>query len=95
MSKRFDYGLILVERLKKAPGVFMDVKTVAKEFDIPEAYLEKIAQEFKRAGWLESRRGAGGGYRLKKEISMPEIINYFSRPFEICPINRILEKSRK
>ncbi len=91
MGKRFDYGLVLIERLKQASG-FIDVRTIAREHHIPEAYLEKIAQEFKRAGWLESRRGLGGGYRLIKDpatISVAELINFYERPYEICPITRI------
>lgn len=89
-KRKFDYGLILTEHLKKSPGEFLDVRNIANEYKIPRAYLEKIAQELRRAGLLESRRGAGGGYRLKKEdVSVSDIINLFDRPFEICPINRL------
>jgi len=91
-KKRFDYGLILIERLKKAEGEFLDVRRVAKDHGIPGAYLEKIAQEFRRQGWLESRRGLGGGYRLAREpeeVSVGAIINFFERPYEICPITRL------
>ena len=92
MSKRFDYGLILIERLKKEPSEFLDVRRVAKEHKIPPAYLEKIAQEFKKAGWLESRRGLGGGYKLTKEISVSELIKFFERPYEFCPVGRLVKK---
>ncbi len=91
MHKRFDYGLVLVERLKKSPGEFLDVRGIAREYKIPRAYLEKIAQEFKRAGWIESRRGAGGGYRILRDVQMSELIKFFERPYEICPITRILK----
>jgi Rrf2 family protein len=93
--KRLDYGIILIESLKVSGGGFVDIKSIARERKIPEAYLEKIAQEFKRAGWLESRRGFGGGYRLVKnpeEISVSALINFYSRPYEICPINRVAKK---
>ena len=88
MRKRFDYGLILIERLKKEPNSFLDVRTIAKEHKIPAAYLEKIAQEFKRAGWLESRRGIGGGYRLAKEISVAKLIQFFEKPYQFCPMGK-------
>ncbi len=88
MSKRFDYGLILIERLKKEPNEFLDVRTIAKEHKIPMAYLEKIAQEFKKAGWLESRRGLGGGYRLAKEVSVSELIQFFEKSYEFCPMGK-------
>jgi len=88
MSKRFDYGLILIERLKKEPNEFLDVRTIAKEYKIPAAYLEKIAQEFKKAGWLESRRGREGGYRLIRETSVSDLINFFEKSYQFCPLGK-------
>jgi len=88
MSKRFDYGLILIERLKKEPNEFLDVRTIAKEYKIPAAYLEKVAQEFKKAGWLESRRGREGGYRLIRETSVSDLINFFEKSYQFCPLGK-------
>ena len=88
MSKRFDYGLILIERLKKEPRGFLDVRTIAKEYKIPAAYLEKVAQEFKKAGWLESRRGREGGYRLIRETSVSDLINFFEKSYQFCPLGK-------
>ena len=93
LRKKFDYGLILVERLKRAEGLFLDVGTVAKEHKVSMAYLEKIAQELKRAGFMESRRGRDGGYRLTREVSIAELMRFFERPFEFCPIGRLKIKS--
>ena len=93
MKKRFDYGLILVESLKRRGGGFLNVGTVAKEHKISPAYLEKIAQELKRAGFMESRRGRDGGSRLTKEVSIAELMRFFERPFEFCPIGRLKIKS--
>lgn len=82
-----------MERLKQESGLFLNVRTIAQEYKIPPAYLEKIAQEFKKAGWLESRRGAGGGYRLKREISVGELMKFFERPYEFCPVGRLKIKN--
>ncbi|QQG42408.1 MAG: Rrf2 family transcriptional regulator [Candidatus Giovannonibacteria bacterium] len=88
--KKFDYGVILIERLKVADGAYLDAKSVAKEHGLPTAYMEKVAQELRRAGWLEARRGIGGGYRLiKKDLQVSELINFFERPYNICPITRL------
>ena len=79
--KRFDYALILLEYLKQKKGGFVDVRSVAKESNLPGAYLEKVAQELKRAGWLESRKGAGGGYRLVKDpasVSVETLIRFYA-----------------
>lgn len=94
MARKFDYGIILIERLKAAEGAYLDVKSVAKRHGLPEAYMEKVAQELRRAGWLEARRGIGGGYKLiKKDSEISELINFFERPYNICPINRLTKKS--
>lgn len=91
---RFDYGLVLIENLKKAPpaGGFMDAKAIARAHNLSPSLMEKVAQEFKRAGWLLSKRGAGGGYKIvKNEVSVADVINFFERPYKICPINRIVK----
>lgn len=95
MKKRFDYALILVERLRQKNGGFANVKTIAKEFKLPPAYLEKVAQELKRAGWLEARKGAGGGYRLAKnpkEVSVGALINFYEPVYSFCPVLREFKK---
>jgi len=91
MRRKIDYAIILVDRLKRAKELFVDVSVVAHESLLPYAFLEKVAQELKRKGLLESKRGAGGGYRLAKthrKVSTGEIINLFYRPYEVCPLLR-------
>lgn len=95
MRKKIDYAIILVDRLKRAEESFIDVSVVAFESRLPYAYLEKVSQELKRKGLLESKRGAGGGYRLARihrKVSTGEIINLFYRPYEICPLLRRIKK---
>ncbi|MDO8523195.1 MAG: Rrf2 family transcriptional regulator [bacterium] len=92
LNKKLDYGLVLIERLKAANGAYLDAKKIAGEHSLPPSYMEKVAQEFKRGGWLLSRRGSGGGYKLlKEEASAADVISFFERPYKICPINRIVK----
>lgn len=90
-SKKFDYGLVLVESLKQAQSNFLEVRAIAEKHGLPRAYLEKIAQEFKRAGLLESRRGRDGGYRLRDphSVSSATVLSLFLRPYEFCPLLQI------
>ena len=84
---RFDYGVVLIESLKKSVD-FTDAKAVAHAHNLSPSLMEKVAQEFRRAGWLESRRGFGGGYKLANagSISMEELIKFFRWPAQACPI---------
>lgn len=91
MQKRFDYALFLVSRLKEQGGVYVDIGTIVGASGLPKAYLEKVAQELKRAGWLESRKGPGGGYRMAQKgeaVSIQALIDFYHPMREFCPVLR-------
>lgn len=55
----------------------LGVAEVARRQRIPERFLEQIFGELRRAGVLESQRGAHGGYRFAmppEEISVLDIV---------------------
>lgn len=53
------------------------VRAIAQRQDLPAPYLEKLLIELRRAGLVESLRGAQGGYRLSRapaQISLGQIL---------------------
>ena len=95
MRKRFDYALALVGHLKGQGRAFVGIKKAAEASGLPKAYLEKVAQELKRSGWLESRKGPSGGYRLLKDpksVSVQALIKFYSPIQEFCPLLRARKK---
>lgn len=82
---RFDYGIVLIENLKRTDA-FLDAKAVARSHKLSPSLMEKVAQDMKKAGWLESKRGFGGGYRLVKNISIYDLAGYFNPRYNFCPI---------
>jgi Rrf2 family protein len=40
------------------------IQDIAAQQGIPQRYLEQVLLQLKRAGFLESKRGSAGGYRL-------------------------------
>src|SRR5919106_1549707 len=55
----------------------MPLKALAEAEGLPLSYLEHVVASLKRAGLVESSRGAHGGYRLARppaEISMDEVV---------------------
>ncbi len=42
------------------------IQEIAAREGIPQRYLEQVLLQLKRAGFLDSRRGAAGGYRLDR-----------------------------
>jgi Rrf2 family protein len=63
-----------------------DVRTleqISTEQCIPHPFLVQILLELKKSNFVESRRGAGGGYRLSRparEISLGEVICLIDGP---------------
>jgi Rrf2 family protein len=53
------------------------IQKVARRQIIPQRYLEQVLLLLKRAGFLESKRGAAGGYQLRRrpeEISVGDVL---------------------
>jgi Rrf2 family protein len=49
----------------------VSIAAVAKESGVPPAYLEQLIGPLRRAGLVESKRGAQGGYQL---VRSPELV---------------------
>lgn len=64
------------------------VKAIAQRQDLPAPYLEKLLIEMRRAGLVESVRGAQGGYRLAKplaDISLGQILEAVGEAIDPLP----------
>jgi Rrf2 family protein len=67
LSKRTEYGLRAVVQLARLwPRNFVQAKDLAQEEDLPNKFLESILLALRRGGFLESKVGSGGGYRLSR-----------------------------
>ena len=68
----------------------ISLASIADAEGLPLAYLEHLVQRLRRAGLVESRRGAHGGYSLAKpaaEVTMAEVVRALEG--EIAPIECI------
>jgi Rrf2 family protein len=77
-TTKAEYGVRLMVRLGEHQGNQpVSLKTVAETERLPLAYLERIVALLRRAGLVESTRGAHGGYKLARpadEIRMDDVI---------------------
>ncbi len=73
-SKKTEYGLrFLLALAELSEGRFMGIYQISLRHSIPMKFLEAIAVSLKKAGLLEVKKGAGGGYKLRlppEEISL-------------------------
>lgn len=67
ISTKGRYALrVLIDLAEHRTDEFISLKGIAERQEISEKYLESIIRMLVKAKVLESLRGKGGGYRLKK-----------------------------
>lgn len=87
ISAKVDYGLeallFLASRYLKDSQTLVKGEEIAAEHDIPTKFLEGILTELRRGGFIQSQRGASGGYRLSRspaDITVAEVIRTLDGP---------------
>lgn len=65
-SKTQEYALQALIHLALTPAVFRLNRDVAEQLEIPGPYLAKVLKRFAQLGYLDSAKGRGGGYRIRK-----------------------------
>jgi Rrf2 family protein len=82
-------------------GTEMQAPAIAERIDVPKSETAKILQLLVWGGFVSSRRGIKGGFRLAmlaEEITMGEVITFFmarhpKQPERPSPVMRALEDS--
>ena len=89
LSKRSQYALkalsYLTEKFDKGPVL---ISEIARKKKIPLKFLENILLELKTIGILDSKKGKGGGYFLKKspeKIKVATVIRLINGPIAMLP----------
>ncbi len=78
LTTRSEYSLlalIFIARNEKRGLIKME--EICSRYDIPKKYLEQLFFALKQNGYIKTRRGGAGGYRLAKpasQITLAEII---------------------
>lgn len=97
LTTRSEYACLALLELTKTYGKgYSAIKTIAKKGGIPEKYLELILLTLKRSGYLLSKRGLKGGYKLAKnpsKINVAEIIRIMDGP--IAPVKSVSKHFRE
>jgi Rrf2 family protein len=89
LSKKTKYAIkALVILGKNADKPPMQIQKIAEEENIPKKFLEQILLDLRNAGFLYSKKGAGGGYSLNKnpkEIFLVHIMRITGGPIAMVP----------
>ena len=69
LSTKGRYGLrALIDLAQNSKETPVSITSISARQDLSERYLEQLMSMLKKAGLVESVRGAGGGYVLAKDI---------------------------
>jgi len=89
MSKKCKYGLkALIHLAKEYGGGPVLTDEIAKSEHIPKKFLELILLDLKHAGYVRSKQGTKGGYRLVQDpsqITLAEIYRLFDGAIALLP----------
>lgn len=89
LTKKGKYGLkALVHLSKMPPGQLAFVGDIAAKNNIPKKFLDAILGELRNAGFVQSRKGKDGGYRLAKlpsEIKIGHVVRVLDGPLAPLP----------
>jgi len=91
-SEKVNYGLSAIfELAKNYYKGYIQIREIATAQNIPQSYLEQLLIILKRAGLVDSMRGAQGGYKLKKsahDIRIIDLIEALETPITIVDYSK-------
>src|SRR5712691_12197747 len=80
ISVKAEYALEAIFDLSaQNPGEPVKIADIARRQQIPQKFLELILASLKQGGFVESRRGAEGGYRLARpadQITVAQVLRF-------------------
>jgi Rrf2 family transcriptional regulator, cysteine metabolism repressor len=78
LSKKSEYAcLALIDLSENFDKEYVKIIDIAQRWSMPKKFLEQILITLKTSGYVRSKKGSEGGYRLTKtpeQISLAEII---------------------
>lgn len=100
ISSRGEYALRALIYLGSNKNQLRSIGEISEKTLVPDTYLEQILLQLKRNGYVQSKRGVNGGYKLSRsprEIIIGELIRNLEGPlapmgcvsitsYESCPL---------
>ncbi len=89
ITKKAKYAIkAMIYLSKKKKGEHALISEISEAERIPKKFLEAILLDLRKAGYLGSKKGKGGGYYLIKspeEINMADVLRLFEGAIALIP----------
>lgn len=89
LTKRAKYGLKAIKYLAiQEPNKPILISEISENENIPVKFLQAILLSLKKSGFLESKKGKGGGYFLNRpanQINMASLFRILDGPIALVP----------
>lgn len=95
LSLRGEYAIraLLVLGLNYSENTVVRIQTISDHQKIPKRFLEQILNDLKSGGFVESKRGISGGYRLAKDpgrITLSSVVRHIEGA--LAPVSCVSER---
>ncbi len=85
LTRKASYGLIAMAHLARGGGNRASAREIARENHLPVSFVMNVMKRLCAAGYVESIRGAGGGYTLARrpeDIVLGPLLDEIEGPVE-------------
>jgi len=83
MTTASEYACLALLAVGDSAAEWCKRQEIVERFDVPKSYLEQILRRLTTAGFVVSRRGAEGGFRLARpagEIAIADVVRVVDGP---------------
>ena len=91
LTTKSEYSILaLIHIARNEKRGFIKIEEICGKCDIPKKYMELLFGVMRQSGYIKTRRGTSGGYKLLKpasKISVAEIIRLMDGP--LAPVESV------
>lgn len=91
LTTKSEYALLSLTYIsRKKTGEYIHIDKICSQYDISKKYLQQIFNILRTSGYIKTKPGVNGGYKLAKkpnEITVAEIIRLMDGP--LAPIDSV------
>ncbi len=83
ITRATDYAVRILAALLNAPGRRLKTAELVDATSVPKDYAPKVIKVLARRGWVEARRGIGGGFALLPQgqnLTLLDVVQAFEGP---------------